>query len=116
MTDPRFYPRKYCEPPEHFGTARIVTWPDDAGMSASVRDQLGAAKLQHKYARWVRDLLEGDHMTVETFANIIDMNYTRLGRILRGDIVMRVEDIVNFDRNLKLRNRSTATTERSDRD
>lgn len=105
MTNPRFLPRASCAPSTNFGTARPVTWDSSTGMTESALDQLGTAKLQHAHAQQVRAALAADGTTIASYAKANGIDKTRLGRILRGDVVVRVEDLVNAERNLKLRER-----------
>lgn len=80
-------------------------------MSESALDQLGGAKLQHAHAQQVRAALAADGATIASYARKNGLDETRLGRILRGDVIMRVEDMVNAERNLKLRKRRAAAGE-----
>ncbi|TFC18605.1 XRE family transcriptional regulator [Cryobacterium algoritolerans] len=105
MTDPRFRPRDYCEPPHYFGKDRPVAWRQGEGLSGTALDQLGAARWQHAQARKIRAALVEDKLTAMQYADKVGIDYARLGRILRGDIIMRVEDIINAERNLLLGSR-----------
>ena len=105
VTNPRFRPRASCEPSTNFGTARLVTWESPDGMTESALDQLGTAKIQHVHAQQVRAALAADGATIASYAKDNGTDMTRLGRILRGDVIMRIEDMVNAERNLKLRER-----------
>ena len=105
MTDPRFRPRDFCEPPENFGKDQQVRWRQAEGLSGTELDQLGAARWQHAQARKIRAALVEDKLTAMQYAHQVGIDYARLGRILRGDVIMRVEDIVNAQRNLRLGSR-----------
>jgi hypothetical protein len=74
-------------------------------MTESALDQLGTAKFQHAHAQQVRAALAVDGATIASYAKENGIDVTRLGRILRGDVIMRLEDMVNAERNLKLRER-----------
>ncbi|WP_166785948.1 hypothetical protein [Cryobacterium sandaracinum] len=80
-------------------------------MSESALDQLGTAIRQHAHALQVRAALAADGVTIASYAKENGLDETRLGRILRGDVIMRVEDMVNAERNLKLRERRAGAGE-----
>lgn len=111
MTDPRFRPRSYCVPPQNFGTLLPVKWDAPDELRSDALDQFGAAQWQHARAREIREALKADGLTVTEYAKSQGIDYTRLSRILRGDIIMRVEDMVNAERNLKLRQRRAEAME-----
>lgn len=112
MTDPRFRPRSYCVPPQNFGKPVPVTWDAPDEQRSDALDQFGAAQWQHAKAREIREALKADGLTVTEYAKSKGIDYTRLSRILRGDIIMRVEDMVNAERNLKLRQRKNEAVDR----
>jgi transcriptional regulator with XRE-family HTH domain len=68
-------------------------------MSEDELDQLQSAVLHHVVAGFVRKSMTG---TQEELAVTTGMTASRLGRILRGDIVLRVEDIMKFRRKLHI--------------
>ncbi|WP_167726409.1 hypothetical protein [Cryobacterium sp. TMT3-29-2] len=80
-------------------------------MTESALDQLGTAKIQHVHAQQVRAALAADGATIASYAKDNGTDMTRLGRILRGDVIMRIEDMVNAERNLKLRERRAVAGE-----
>ena len=100
MTSPRFEPRAYCAVPEHFGRYN-TGWRVPASNNSEAMDQLGAAKIQHQVA-WLmrRAITGGKHRTIDTYSRSIGADPSRIGRMLRGTIVMRVEDMVSAQRNL----------------
>ena len=66
-----------------------------------VRNQLGAARVQHEIAWRMRSKIAGtEHRTIEKYARSIGADPTRLGRMLRGTVIMRVEDMISAQRNL----------------
>ena len=99
MTAPRFIPRQYCAVPSEFGHAKEVAWRRPSGSSDDL-DQWSAARMQHAVAVAIREALASRGLTLDQYAEVSGMNRTRLGRLLRGDIVMRLEDIANARRNL----------------
>ena len=60
-----------------------------------------AARLQHRYVHRIRVRLADRGMSVEDYAKEAGSSYGRMSRLLRGEIVMRLEDIAVADRVLK---------------
>jgi hypothetical protein len=58
--------------------------------------------MQHQYARRIRERVKTQNSTLALYADLAEADYTRLGRLLRGDIIMRLEDIANADRTMSL--------------
>lgn len=103
MTSPRFVPRTYCRPTEQFGKSRTLQWKKPDSLTESELDQLGAAQLQHEYAYRIREALLSAGQTAKDFTETHGLDNTRFGRVLRGDVLMRFEDLANAERNLGLR-------------
>jgi len=104
MTSPRFIPRSYSEQPKLFGDTMLMTWrplPEDA--SESLLDQAGAAKMQHLAAVKIRDAAIAEHGSVKVYAEMFDMEYGRLTKLLSGTVLMRFEDLARAERNLGLK-------------
>jgi len=102
MSNPRFVPRSYCVTPGSFGSGHEVRWVIRGVQSESARDQLGAAQWQHHCVVQMRAALKEDGQTVEDHARTVGVNPELLRSILRGDILMRVEDWINARRTLNL--------------
>lgn len=100
MTSPRFEPRSFCAVPEHFG--RFPTdWKKVVQTNEQAKDQLGAARVQHQVSwRIRRAITASSHKTIENYAKAIGADPSRMGRMLRGTIVMRVEDMISAERHL----------------
>ena len=58
------------------------------------------AELQHRIAFDVRTQLEVQEVSIRRYALDNEMDYTRLRRLLDGEIIMRFEDVVRFGRTL----------------
>jgi hypothetical protein len=105
VTSPKFEPRNFCEDPELFGKYEPIEWRAVGVGAADRLDQLAAARIQHTAAL---DMLRKIHSnpefrTVKRYAESIGADPTRVGRLLRGSIVMRIEDLVSAERNLGMR-------------
>ncbi|WP_166791318.1 hypothetical protein [Cryobacterium sp. Hh7] len=116
MSAPRYVPRDLCAEPGSFGKAREVRWlPATDERSAALGR---AARLQHMYAVRIRvrakEITKGivapdptgplaarpgadAHAPLKTLANKSGSSYARLLRCLRGEIVMRLDDIAWAD-------------------
>jgi len=99
MSAPRFEPRSYSAEPQVFGKARNVDWR----RVHSDRDgtQLIASQIQHDYAVAIRDaIVESHHRTIKAYAQATGTDYQRLSKVLRGEAIMRLEDIADAHRHL----------------
>ncbi|MCY7286943.1 MAG: hypothetical protein LH624_01485 [Cryobacterium sp.] len=115
MSAPRYVPRSVCAEPDGFGKASGVRWvaPTDEQSAALVR----AARLQHLYAVRIRTRAKAisngtvpvsasgplaarpgaDTTPLKTLAKLSGRSYPTLLRCLRGEVVMRLEDIAWAD-------------------
>lgn len=98
MTNPRFRPRDWCVPRAGFGRSAKVAWA--SASTEAAKDRLGVAELQHRIAFDVRTQLEVQEVSIRRYALDNEMDYTRLRRLLDGEIIMRFEDVVRFGRTL----------------
>lgn len=103
MTSPRFVPRAESATPQLFGKSRRIVWRDLTNRSDSALDQHFAAKLQHEYALSVNQGLSRVDQSLREYCLTYGLDYTRWGRVLRGTVIMRLEDVVNAERNLGIR-------------
>lgn len=95
MPGPRYAPREYTDDPAAFGKAESLSWPQ---VTTTVeRSRRRAAVLQHLYVRRIRQRLKAKRMKVADFAERSGSSYYRMSRLLRGEIVMRLEDIAIAD-------------------
>ncbi|TFC23374.1 hypothetical protein [Cryobacterium glucosi] len=95
MTDPRYRPRDLSAEPLSFGRASLVAWRlADSPQSKAL---LIAAQLQHEYAIRIRAGIERTGSGLKAYASEAGMSYDRAGKMLRGEIVMRLEDIATAD-------------------
>lgn len=104
MSDNRYVPRNFFKNDLDFGkpdaTLAIkdrVDWP-----AGTTEDQVRAARLQHFVAQVMLTQISARYPSQQAFAVEIGMKPARFGRILRGDNVMRLEDIGTAERLLGL--------------
>ncbi|MGO4104679.1 hypothetical protein AB4Y63_12050 [Leifsonia sp. YAF41] len=116
MAEPRYEPREYCAEPEAFGKAAVLRWhpPKDERSFALTR----AAQIQHSYAVRIRSrakaIAKGQVKPHKGFplaavpmkkakaplallAEKMGTSYARLLRCLRGEVVMRLDDLAWAD-------------------
>ena len=99
MSAPRFQPRRYTDEPQVFGKARNITWR----VAGSDHDatQLVASQMQHDYAVAIRyAIADSPYRTVKGYAQATGADYQRLSKVLRGEAIMRLEDIADAHRHL----------------
>ncbi|MGG7507557.1 hypothetical protein [Plantibacter sp. YIM 135249] len=68
------------------------------GQRASL--QRASAILQHQFARLVRDGLDEHGTTLKQYTSELGLDYRRMSRILCGEIVMKLEDVMLASRYL----------------
>lgn len=109
MAEPRYRPRDFCIPPELFGKAplRQTYWqpvpvPNADQLPLEVRDQrereqrilMAAAQMQHANALAIRQLMKAKNLTLAEYAKLTGRDSgKRIGAYLRGEVVMRFDDL-----------------------
>ena len=104
MSDSRFNPRRFFRNDLDFGVPdRELIWRDRAEWPENAsEDWARAAWLQHHLAQSMRTQIAARFPSMAAFAATAGMKPARLGRILRGDDIMRLEDIGLAERLLGL--------------
>lgn len=100
MTVKRYEPRSFAVDFHDFGSVRKIRWKPVGALSGPQLDYLLASQLQHAYAVRINEQITKLHGSVREYAKAAGHNYQRLGRMLRGEIVMRLDDISNAERQL----------------
>jgi hypothetical protein len=95
MTGPRFAPRDYAEDAGGFGRAETLRWKLPSG--GRERMFLRSAQLQHRYVLRIRERLAIRAVGVKEYAAAAETSYPRLLRVLRGEAILRLEDIALAD-------------------
>jgi len=101
MPNPRYVPRLLSLEPLDFGQKAGLLWLKEDDLLAEDVDYLGAAKLQHAFALLVGERIRRRFNSVTDYASFAGVNYPRLARILRGDVILRLEDVANAQRVLQ---------------
>jgi hypothetical protein len=104
MSNPSYEPRSYARQPDLFGKYSVMEWkpiPDDA--SNTTLDQIAAAKRQHILAMAIHEAVMKSATSVRAYAaSRHEISYTRFAAVLRGEAVMKLDDIAYAERSLKL--------------
>ena len=95
VTDSRYVPSSFSVEPRGFGRAENVHWKtSDDGIE---RSRIQASKLQHLYSVRIRKRMTEKSTSAQQFAALSGISYDRLLKVLRGDVIMRLEDIASAD-------------------
>ncbi|WP_168626986.1 hypothetical protein [Cryobacterium sp. BB307] len=90
MSEPRYRPRDYCLDWHGFGKALHVRWRPLTGAEAS---RIAAARMQHLWAVRIRERARAERIPLKMYAERVGTSYDRLLKLLRGDLIMRLEDV-----------------------
>jgi len=96
VSDPRFRPRNYVQGSGAFGGYGEVDWI--VPRSDDEADRLLAAQMQDRVARQIRWIAVGRYGSVKAYADSHGLSYDRLSKLLRGETLMRLEDIAQANR------------------
>lgn len=96
MTNPRFRPRAYAEIPVEFGKFERIVWI--APTAVEDQDRLSAARWHHMYACRINKRLRERGATVAQYADMAGSGYDRLSKMLRGDVLIKLEDVAQAER------------------
>lgn len=95
VSNPKYRPRDFAVHPALFGNTEPIEWlapSDDISPF-----QLRAARIQHLYAVRIRARLEATGTALKSYAVRSRVSYDRTSKMLRGEVVMRLEDIAIAD-------------------
>lgn len=96
MSDPRFIPRQWVLKPEQFGRRLDVSWRQ--AQDAQQASELAAAQRQHELTYLIRRRLDEQGRTIRWFAQQVGAGYERTTRLLRGAVLMRIQDVTDAER------------------
>lgn len=90
-------PRELAVDEDAFGRTDVIEWaPVQSGKTENFV-ALVAAQLQHHYAVAIRQRLREQDMAVKDYASANFLPYDRLTKVLRGAVVMSLEDIARAE-------------------
>lgn len=96
MSDPRFRPRSSAAEESAFGKALRISWYKPTSPSRVAC--LAAAQLQHRYAVRINNRLRELGKSVRDYSEMAGVGYDRMTKVLRGEAVMRLEDVTDAER------------------
>jgi hypothetical protein len=89
-TGPRYEPRAMLINPREFGRRLYPEFVEETNENVT---QVSGAMVQHMFAKGIRDALMDRGMSVVTLSEMTGLNYQRLTRMLRGSVLMRMDDV-----------------------
>jgi hypothetical protein len=98
MSDPRFRPREMAAPPHRrdFGKVQEISWLE--GTTEAEASRIAAARLQHALAVKITGRLKDKRLSIRSYAELAEIGYDRMAKVLRGEAVMRLEDVSDAER------------------
>lgn len=100
MGAPRFEPRSFTTEPEGFGRIVNLRWIEpETGLPQIHAD---AARLQHQFSILVRRRVKAANGSLKQYAADTGTDYWRLCRVLRGEVVVQIEDMMLAARFLRI--------------
>ena len=104
MSNPAYEPRSYAKQPDLFGKHSVMEWkPTAVGASNTTLDQIAAAKRQHVIAMAIHNAVMKNATSVRAYAaSRHEIEYSRFSGVLRGEYVMKLDDIAYAERDLEL--------------
>lgn len=74
-----------------FGKSEVVTWFEPS--TTVERRDFEAARMQHAYCWAIRKKARAQYKSIQRYAAASEQNYDRVARVLRGQLVLRLDDI-----------------------
>lgn len=81
---------------QNFGKVADISWLQ--GTSESEASQIEAARLQHALALKITGRLRERGHSIRTYADLAGIGYDRMAKVLRGEALMRLEDVSDAER------------------
>ena len=104
MVSDRYVPRRFAIDDQLFGKERLIKWKSEHRLHGSELDQRRASQMQHFAAFAIREALRQSSLyySIAEYARAVDVSERRMSAVLRGDVVMRIEDLAAAERVLKI--------------
>lgn len=98
MSDPRFQPRLMATEADrsNFGKAVRISWLE--GSTDLEAKRIAAARLQHAFAVKITATLRDKGLNIRSYAELAGVSYDRMAKVLRGEALMRLEDVADAER------------------
>lgn len=102
MSAPRFQPRLMAAPTDrpYFGKVARISWLE--GSTETEKKRIATARLQHALAVKITGTLRDMGYNVRSYAKLAGVSYDRTAKVLRGEALMRLEDLADAERLLGL--------------
>jgi 23S rRNA G2069 N7-methylase RlmK/C1962 C5-methylase RlmI len=107
VSSPTYVPRSLAVVPQQFGRVLELEWksveevhrayPKLASTPARAMAILRAAEFQSRYAARIRGRLKATKKPLKEYASEADSSYDRTSKVIRGWVLMRLEDIASAD-------------------
>ena len=88
-------PRNCLDNPKDFGRKVNCKWRDSLDSA-----DLATAEVQHRFAISVKERVRAEYGSLRTYCEETGQNYQRLGRILRGELPLAINDIASASEHL----------------
>jgi hypothetical protein len=84
----------------YFGKVARISWLE--GVTEAEEKRIATARLQHALAVKITGTLRDMGYNVRSYAKLAGVSYDRMAKVLRGEALMRLEDIADAERLLGL--------------
>jgi hypothetical protein len=99
MPAPRYIPRNYApRDATVFGKQEKLRWRSAGELTDQELDELRASQMQHSIALRINEQILYRFDSLVDYADFASIKPATLGRMLRGETVMRLEDIARAER------------------
>lgn len=78
-----------------FGKSEVISWTE--GTSDSEVSRVDAARLQHAVALMITQRLRSKGLSIRSYADLTGSSYDRTAKMLRGEAIMRLEDVAEAE-------------------
>lgn len=79
-----------------FGKVQEIDWLE--GTTEAEASRIAAARLQHALAVKITGRLKDKQLSIRNYAELAEIGYDRMAKVLRGEAVMRLEDVSDAER------------------
>jgi hypothetical protein len=98
VTDSRFKPASWCEVRDEFGKKEVIAWRTESATTLDAADQLRVAQIHHDLVVRVWRALRARGWRVEDYAEEVGYSLDRMGKLMRGEAILRLEDVAATER------------------
>lgn len=104
MANDRYVPRRFAIDDQLFGKERVIKWRPQGEFDGLELDRWRASRMQHLAACIIREVVgqSARYFSIADYARAADVSERRMASMLRGEVVMRLEDLATAERLLKV--------------